>query len=132
MSFRYNKFKIMASPGSPFFACYQIVPIQEAVAHLVYSGEPCVSSHCFKCVPLQVLQHFRHARCSIVISIDKAGCFPLYPFQSGFIFLVMCQPRQCALMLSWQAFLLESQNACYQKSCKYFNSLQNQYSNYKQ
>ena len=23
MSFRYNKFKIMASPGSPFFACYQ-------------------------------------------------------------------------------------------------------------
>ena len=22
MSFRYNKFKIMASPGSPFFACY--------------------------------------------------------------------------------------------------------------
>ena len=44
MSFRYNKFKIMASPGSPFFACYQIippVPISEAVAHLVYSGEPC-------------------------------------------------------------------------------------------
>ena len=55
MSFRYNKLKIMASPSPPFSVCFQIippVPIQEAVAHLVYSGEPCVSSHRFKCVPL--------------------------------------------------------------------------------
>ena len=26
MSFRYNKFKIMASPSPPFSVCYQIIP----------------------------------------------------------------------------------------------------------
>ena len=55
MSSRYNKLIIMASWCSPSSIWNQMVlpfPIQETTVHLIHNGQPCVSSHCFKFVPL--------------------------------------------------------------------------------
>ena len=57
--------------------------LSQTVCHSLlfhYNRTNKLSSHCFKCVPLEVLQHSHHARCSIVISRDIAGPLSAVPF----------------------------------------------------
>ena len=88
----------------PFF-------ILETIAHLTHNGHPCVSTNCFQCVPLQILQHSHHTCFSIIISGDKAR--PLFAERTE---RLKCVAARASLdlflfVVAWSAVLASSKIA---------------------
>ena len=79
----------------------------ENIAHLTHNGHPCVSTNCFQCVPLQILQHSHHTCFSIIISGDKAR--PLFAERTERLTCVAARASlDLFLFVAWSAVLASS------------------------
>ena len=79
----------------------------ETIAHLTHNGHPCVSTNCFQCVPLQILQHSHHTCLSIIISGDKAR--PLFAERTERLTCVAARASlDLFLFVAWSAVLASS------------------------